>query len=554
MASNVKTLDPVEGLVEYVLDIKPFHTKIVEVLVEYVYGEALDTTFLDSTHLTVDVDHGGNIDPLICIGGFDTASYDALTRFPVISPNASIPFEAYPAINSATNTVIVPGNGILDINVGAQVELLSIVEDFTNVVPLVGLVSAVGSPVPLGGDFIIEGDFTLLYITGYIFQIYGSFANDGFWVVEAPGSTFDGTFTTIPVTSPVAPSAPGGSLGLVTFSGDHTGTYTVANVTFSAGTLDSQPGGPGDPLSFVSGDEPHTIVQMVEAVAPIPVVTPTQTYHVFLANTELLVEDALPYTDQEGTNTFDVVGVNVSIPMTPNTGGFEIASILDANVKVGDQFRILTSTDNDGIYTIASLSYTNSPALTTIGTEEDVTDGTVDGLLRIHIGSNVLIVDGNWRTRFFQGEKLVVQDGSVEGVYNVIRSDFISGKTQIRVLEPLDVNPGGSPAFVPGFIADYPIGYDEYIQLCGIVPEYRMHCAFDEELLIQVSGANDGIDLVFHDYLGITFYAEDVPEMSGAPATGGLVIGAWDFPQWDMDGFEENFKLIVDNSIGPIYP
>ena len=34
--TNGTTLDPVQGLVDYVLEIKPYHTKVVEVLVEYI--------------------------------------------------------------------------------------------------------------------------------------------------------------------------------------------------------------------------------------------------------------------------------------------------------------------------------------------------------------------------------------------------------------------------------------------------------------------------------------------------------------------------------------
>ena len=49
MTCNITTtgLDPVQGLVDFVNDIKPYHTKIVEVIVEYQHTESIDVTILD---------------------------------------------------------------------------------------------------------------------------------------------------------------------------------------------------------------------------------------------------------------------------------------------------------------------------------------------------------------------------------------------------------------------------------------------------------------------------------------------------------------------------
>jgi hypothetical protein len=35
----IRQLDPIQGLVDYVLDVKPYHTKIIEVMIEYVYND-----------------------------------------------------------------------------------------------------------------------------------------------------------------------------------------------------------------------------------------------------------------------------------------------------------------------------------------------------------------------------------------------------------------------------------------------------------------------------------------------------------------------------------
>jgi len=47
LTSALFRVDPTEGLVEYVQAIKPYHTKVLDVLVEYVYGENVNATVLD---------------------------------------------------------------------------------------------------------------------------------------------------------------------------------------------------------------------------------------------------------------------------------------------------------------------------------------------------------------------------------------------------------------------------------------------------------------------------------------------------------------------------
>ena len=45
---TLSTIDPAEGLIQYVQTVKPYHTKVLEVLVEYVYTENLAVTIDDS--------------------------------------------------------------------------------------------------------------------------------------------------------------------------------------------------------------------------------------------------------------------------------------------------------------------------------------------------------------------------------------------------------------------------------------------------------------------------------------------------------------------------
>lgn len=47
------TIDPIQGLQDYVLDIKPYHTKVFETLVEYVYTDYVNVNIVDVNNLAI---------------------------------------------------------------------------------------------------------------------------------------------------------------------------------------------------------------------------------------------------------------------------------------------------------------------------------------------------------------------------------------------------------------------------------------------------------------------------------------------------------------------
>lgn len=55
MVDTVKILDPVKGLVDYVNDIKPYHTKVIESLVEYIGTDAVDVRITEEFHLGIEL-------------------------------------------------------------------------------------------------------------------------------------------------------------------------------------------------------------------------------------------------------------------------------------------------------------------------------------------------------------------------------------------------------------------------------------------------------------------------------------------------------------------
>lgn len=66
--------DAVEGLIEYVEEIKPFHCKIAEVLVEYIYTDEISVTISDNMNSVLDIAVNGFT--LGCSDAYDTGGYD----------------------------------------------------------------------------------------------------------------------------------------------------------------------------------------------------------------------------------------------------------------------------------------------------------------------------------------------------------------------------------------------------------------------------------------------------------------------------------------------
>lgn len=59
------TIDPISGLINYVLDIKPYHTKVFETLVEYVYTDYVNVNVVDRNVLTIDIVQADALNPTI---------------------------------------------------------------------------------------------------------------------------------------------------------------------------------------------------------------------------------------------------------------------------------------------------------------------------------------------------------------------------------------------------------------------------------------------------------------------------------------------------------
>ena len=397
MTSNIKELDPVQGLVDYVLDIKPYHTKIVEVLIEYVYGENVNVTVLDEVHLKLDFYTPFDEFAVNSCGGYDTRAFDDPTLVPILSPNVADQFISgfnY-GIDAVNDRFIIIGDRTGDFRVGETILISSFVEDYADV-------------------------------------------NN---IIQTTGNNF--------------------------------GSFTIADVEYDGGSIDSWPD-LLDPSSYTIGNVAHTIITVVENLEdPADVITiPTeQAYIAYASLGGIAIEGMLPYsnlgpTPDEGYFTTPIIDVDTVVEQFVISG-----DLIGSNVVAGQTFTVKQSTGNNGVYTIASISYNAIDDETTIAVVEDVTDPIVDGNIVIDIISNAFVIDGNRTGRFIQGKMINVVGGSHDGVYTVLYSDYVDGKTRIRIMETLE---DLGDDFIPGLIKDHTLGYDEVSEICTTIPELNV--------------------------------------------------------------------------------
>lgn len=566
--NSLKLLDPVQGLVDFVLDIKPYHTKIVEVLIEYVYNEFVDVTILDDLHTKIDLFYPklpNTLLPLACDGGYSTRVFGDPSRHPILSPNPTIPFESYPAINPGDNTFIIPGNKLGDFKVGTKVFLLSTIEDYTNVHNIVGVNNGqliVGSPNPADDNqpsFTVSGDQTAQFIIGYFFDVVGTTDNDRTYAVSsAPIYDALSDTTLIPVGQSVIGSVVYGQIGVEKTVVSNTGEFTISGVQYDAGSIDSWPD-ISTPHSYALGDDPHTIITVVEPLTLVPALTPTQIYVAFVVLAPIVIEGMLPYsnyvatyeplppsisqTPDEGVNQRDILNVVLSIDdgfgsPIPDSGKFTISGdFTNSNVFIGDDIRVLNS-GNSGIYIITSITYDNILNETTFGVADLVVSNVIEGQLVVDIQANVFIVDGNWVSRFTQGTQFDIVGGTANAInYTVLRSDLVDGKTRIRVIG--DILDGVESTNIPpltGLIVEPTYGFSDDPLMCDYVPETVLHVVFDEHLKFSSGSLELSDDLVVYNLENSDTWGFELPINSILSVTTPLVPEQATAPVLAVDG------------------
>lgn len=439
------TQDPVQGLVDYVLDVKPYHTKILEVLLEYVYSQPVDITILERHHIKTDIARPNHKTlEYLCGVGYDTRPYGDPAFIPVISPNQQMTFQQYPAIEHNTKTIYLPGDRTGEMVVGAQIDLFAFIENATN---LYRIQEFIHMDMPRYNAFVVYDDLNTLsgvFIVGDVITITGSHNNEKDFTIKS--ISHSSGLTTVEVYQDIIVPDAGGHFGLVRTEHSNTGRYTIQQVLFNPGFIDSWPGYP-DPQTYTFGDEPHTLVRVVEPLTAVPPLTSNQYYTAFVRVLPVTPQSVLSYSGvhynapDEGYVVKDLIEVipsqlDIGGVTIPDTGKFIVGgNVLTSNIFVGDEVKILRSRDNNGTYVITSLVYDSGTDRTTIGVQQQVYTSSTEGSLRIDVPSNAFIVGGDFTTMFPLGSKFVIDQGSFTGVYTTLTSTFAAGRTRIRPVE-----------------------------------------------------------------------------------------------------------------------
>ena len=405
-----------------------------------------------------------------CEIGYSTQPFGSTGRIDILSPNQSKSLIDYPAINPKTNQFCVTMDRNSEFKPGNKILIQCDIEDFSNIDTIKEMD---------GNKFKVRGDKAHFYLNVKDAHFYADGTNykKKFIVKKA---TYDNNKneTTITVFPSISDTDKKNLryIGIVVTPTLNSGTYTVKSSKFLAGTIDYFPD-ISNPFTFEHGDDPHTVVEVEEKFKLFPNLKKNQ-YLVASVEPEMkLTEGALHYSDyltvinnsspqsieqvpNEGYFCAKILSATKNITGSDGhpilgTGKFVVKGLLDtSNIFAGDKITIKNSTRNVGTYTISNLQYDFKKEETAITVNENVrsnyTNNTTldiiycsanaeqcEELAEFEIPANVIIIDGDYTSRFIQGKRFEIVDGTLAGEYITHSSRFINGKTNIKTTATL---------------------------------------------------------------------------------------------------------------------
>jgi len=435
MASNVKVLDPVQGLIDYVEDIKPYHTKVIESLVEYVSQETVNVNLLEEYLLDIAIAYSYDITNISCMdGGFGSLGFDDPDVFPVLSPDLSKTLAEFPAFTSNSLTLLGDQRTTFNPNSNLTFKIVSFTEYM-----IIDAIPSTGSPAITGGGFKLFGNKTSKFSVNDIFIVTGSVYNDGAYKIT--NVSWDGTATTLLVGNQTVKSNEVSGF-IKVLDTNNTGSFTIVNSIYVSGLGNN-----------LINEYTKIFITGLSLVPPAENADNNERYISLVSIGQLEYKKVLSYsnalryyntsapasllqTPDEGTVYAPIVNLSQGSPSYfVVEGTFE-----SSNMFVGDEFSVVGSTDNNDTYIIESIAHIFEPLINDDATRIGVAsihDPNIDGFAKLDIPANVFIVDGNYSNFFKQGIRIKVISGNKAGIYTVLGSKFINGETQIRVHEDI---------------------------------------------------------------------------------------------------------------------
>jgi hypothetical protein len=286
-AQRLLQQDPVQGLVDYFLDVKPFHTKLLEIIVEYLQKDAVRATILEEVRKRLDI------------------QLPSCPRFSIV--------------NAFANKIIVSGDASF-----LTIEQTSVIKDGVYESQLGQIVSAVYSAVSrttvvtvnapsvaltqfIGGTFVVHCQAPDMCPGGFGVSSFGS---SPFYPAFYPGGpTLPYNVINKIIVTPGKQTArftPGTKVrlyfnviddtsGSVVATPPSFSVYTVASSSFFPGFIPARTIS-GNPATLDFGVDPYTTITFVEPFSPIPPVAAGQTLIVFAELLPFVIQQILPYS------------------------------------------------------------------------------------------------------------------------------------------------------------------------------------------------------------------------------------------------------------------
>lgn len=371
----ISTLDPVQGLVDYCLDVKPYHTKIVEILIEYIYSDTVNVSIEDILKLDICMAYPfsstscGSSDPandILYCSGFGNSSFGSTGVIPVYSPDPTKTIEQYQAFNPISKTYTIPGDQLGLFPIGSKFMVYAMrVDTITGSILGADIhygvyttqsasfkpgkiptraVSTDGSTLDFGINphtevTVVEDNFTISQLSSsQIFQVSGDQTQ---------------YFPT------------GSQIGITSVNNPLHNTSTVANAVYiSVGDYTDVTINAGF-ISPLAGDT---------VTVPLRTLPVNESYVLYLVPVSLPIENILPYS--------------IPTPETPDESAYlnigSNAFVIDGNhvalFRQGTRFEVFNSSGNNRIFTTLYSDYVSGK--TRIRPMEGIQSLTVDGMIK----------------------------------------------------------------------------------------------------------------------------------------------------------------------------
>lgn len=213
----IRQLDPIQGLVDYVLDVKPYHTKIIEVMIEYVYNDDVTGVVSDAIEFSwgpskFQGQGTEGASPYYYLPGDFTQAINVAgspnVDFVVFVSSAGVVSNPYAVINVAYDNIENETEITIDSNVPVDSTHIMIMGDLQEPIVNRGDIVTYFSFDVLEFDEVqqtitVSGPATANIFNGQQIRIQGSISNDGLYTVQG-SPTFNGLSTIIPVAETLA--------------------------------------------------------------------------------------------------------------------------------------------------------------------------------------------------------------------------------------------------------------------------------------------------------------------------------------------------------------